>query len=71
MVRYGTGLFDLGGAQRFVWTPRKKEDQKIKGAGCGKDTQIIPACEDARSALLSRDSVFALFVVLPPLRYRR
>ena len=71
MVRYGTGLFDLGGAQRFVGTPGKKEEQQIKGAGCEKDTQVIPACEDARSALLSRDFILALFILFPSHRHRR
>ncbi len=61
----------LSGRTAIREDSKKEGGAEIKGAGCEKDTQIIPACEDARSALLSRDSVLALFVVLPPLRYRR
>jgi hypothetical protein len=51
--------------------PGEKEEKEIKGAGCGKDTQIIPACEDPRSALLSLNSISTLFIVFPSVHYRR
>ena len=58
-------FFDLSGNTGIREDSKKEGGEKIKGAGCGKDTRTIPACEDARSALLSRDFILALFILFP------